>query len=68
MARVKPSPFEPRTRFCHDAVILAGGRVLASGTTTDVLTSERLTAAFGVTMVIARIGDIPVIVPKGNAP
>ncbi len=55
------------TRFCHDAVILAGGRVLASGTTTDVLTAERLTAAFGVTMVTGTVAGVPVVVPKERA-
>ena len=54
-------------RFCHHAVIVAGGRVLASGTVADVLTAERLTAAFGVSMAVGRLADVPVVVPTGRA-
>ena len=52
-------------RFCSDAVILTGGRVLAAGETRDVLTAERLTAAFGVAMAVGTLADVPVVVPKG---
>jgi iron complex transport system ATP-binding protein len=50
-------------RFCHDVVILSGGRVAASGSIGEVLTADRLSQAFGVSMAIGRIDTVPVVVP-----
>ena len=52
-------------RFCHDAVILGEGRVLASGGVTETLTAEGLSSAFGVAMAVGRLDGIPVVIPLG---
>lgn len=50
-------------RFCHDAVLLSAGRVVASGPVADILTPERLRSVFGVTMAVGRIDNATVVVP-----
>ena len=52
-------------RFCHDAVILGAGRVLASGNITETLTARRLSSAFGVSMTVGRLDGVPVVIPLG---
>lgn len=50
-------------RFCHAAVVLAGGRVTASGSIAETLTAARLSDAFGVAMLAGTLDGIPVVVP-----
>ena len=52
-------------RFCHDAVVLTGGRVVASGPSAETLTSERLSRAFGVAMATGQLDGVPVVIPLG---
>ena len=53
-------------RFCHAAVILAAGRVVAAGPVAETLTSGRLTQAYGTEMAVGRLDGIPVVVPLGQ--
>ncbi len=53
-------------RFCHDVVILARGRVVATGACADVMTSERLSAAFGVRMAVGSLDGLPIVLPVGS--
>lgn len=50
-------------RFCHDVVMLGGGRVAAAGPAGDVLTTERLAPVFGATMAVGMLGGVPAVVP-----
>ncbi|MBI4183310.1 MAG: ABC transporter ATP-binding protein [Proteobacteria bacterium] len=50
-------------RFCDRLVLLSGGRVLAEGPPEDVLTAERLAAAFAVRAEFGRRGGEPYLVP-----
>jgi iron complex transport system ATP-binding protein len=50
-------------RFCHEVVMLASGRVAATGTPAETLTPERLRAVFGARMASGLIGGVPAIVP-----
>ncbi len=52
-------------RFCHFAVILAAGRVVAAGPAGETLTRERLTEAYGTAMAVGRVDGIPIVVPLG---
>ena len=55
-------------RFCHDAIVLRAGRVLASGGVAETLTAERLSKAFGVAMGVGRLETVPVVVPLASKP
>jgi cobalamin transport system ATP-binding protein len=50
---------------CDRLVLLAGGRVVAAGTADEVLTAERLAAAFGAAVHVARHerADVPAVLP-----
>lgn len=60
------------TRFCHDVVVLTGGRVLAQGACDRVMTPDCLSQAFGIAMTVAPLGGGPVVAPvmtaRGNGP
>jgi iron complex transport system ATP-binding protein len=49
-------------RFCHRLVLLCEGHVLADGLPREVLTPERLKAAFDMAAVVTEIDGIPVVV------
>lgn len=53
-------------RFCHAAVILAAGRVVAAGSAAQTLTSERLAQAYGTGMAVGRLDGVPVVVALGR--
>lgn len=55
-------------RFAHHVVLLAGGRIAAAGPPADVLTPPHLEAAFGVKMLCATLGDMPIVVPVSTLP
>ena len=50
-------------RFCDDVVMLADGRVSASGPAAQVLVPERLDPVFGARMAVGRIEGVPIVVP-----
>jgi iron complex transport system ATP-binding protein len=50
-------------RFCHDVVVMAGGRVAAAGPASEVMTGERLGSIFGVRMEAGTLAGLPVVVP-----
>ncbi len=50
-------------RFCHDAVLISTGRVVASGPVAEILAPAQLGTVFGVTMAVGRIDNAPVVVP-----
>jgi iron complex transport system ATP-binding protein len=47
-------------------VLMRAGRVLAAGPTNTLLTSENLTATYGVAVRVARVEGIPVVLPGGR--
>jgi iron complex transport system ATP-binding protein len=51
-------------RVADRIALLAGGRVLASGTPREVLTAERMRAAFGVEATLVETSEGPVVAPK----
>ena len=55
-------------RFCHYIVIVASGRIAASGIADHVMTADRLGAAFGVTMATGTHGGVPVVIPVATRP
>lgn len=55
-------------RFCHDIVIVAGGRIVASGDTAAVMTAETLGRAFAVTMATGMHAGVPVVIPVAAQP
>lgn len=57
-------------RFCDRLVLMAAGRVLASGTSTDVLRPQALQAAYGVAFALIALGDhrLPVPVSRAEPP
>lgn len=50
-------------RFCDVAVIIAGGRIVATGAPGEVLTPSHLEAVLGVRIVVGRIEGMPVVLP-----
>ncbi|MGE0203292.1 MAG: ABC transporter ATP-binding protein [Hyphomicrobiaceae bacterium] len=50
-------------RFCQDAILLEGGRVLACGPAADVITPALVEAAYGVTAYCGVVAETPVVVP-----
>ena len=50
--------------FADRAVLLSGGRILAQGAPADVLTPERIEAAYGIGAEIGRFGGRRVVLPK----
>jgi iron complex transport system ATP-binding protein len=55
-------------RFAHHIVLLANGRVAASGPPDEVLTPEYLEPAFGVTMLCTIVGGLPIVAPVSTLP
>jgi iron complex transport system ATP-binding protein len=55
-------------RFCHEVVLLAGGRVVATGPPAETMTEEALATVFGVRMAIGEVGGVPAIVPLPRDP
>jgi iron complex transport system ATP-binding protein len=49
-------------RFCHEVVLLAGGRVVAAGPPAVTMTEEALATVFGVRMAIGEVGGVPAVV------
>lgn len=55
-------------RFCHEVVLLAGGRVVAAGSPAETMTEEALATVFGVRMAVGEVGGVPAIVPLPPLP
>ena len=55
-------------RFAHHIVLLANGRVVASGPPADVLMPRHLEPAFGVTMLCTNVDGLPIVVPVSTLP
>lgn len=51
-------------RFCERSVLLSGARVLASGTSREVITQANLATAFGVAARIATFDDVSIVLPE----
>ena len=50
-------------RFCQRALLLSDTRVLACGPSHDVITQDNIAQAFGVTALVTRLDDLPVVLP-----
>ncbi len=50
-------------RFCHEVVMMATGRVVATGPPAEALTEARLAEVFGAHMVVGVLGGVPAVVP-----
>jgi len=48
-------------RFCNRAVLLANGRILAAGTTPEVLTPDSIRQAFGVQAEVVHVNQMPIV-------
>ncbi len=55
-------------RFAHHTVLLANGRVTASGPPAEVLAPGHLEPAFGVRMLCTNVADLPIVVPISTLP
>ena len=55
-------------RFAHHVILLARGRIAAAGPPAGVLTPQHLEPAFGVKMLCATLGDMPIVVPISTLP
>jgi iron complex transport system ATP-binding protein len=55
-------------RFCHEVVMLARGRLVASGPPAEVLTVPRLEEVFGARMATGYVAGVPVVVPVSPLP
>lgn len=55
-------------RFAHYVILLANGRVSASGPPRDVLTPRNLEPAFGVTMLCTIVDGLPIVAPVATLP
>jgi iron complex transport system ATP-binding protein len=55
-------------RFAHHIVLLANGRVAASGPAAEVLTPRHLEPAFGVRMLCTNVANVPIVVPISTLP
>lgn len=55
-------------RFCHDVVVIADGRVVASGPTRETLSGDRLAEAFGVRFAQGSVEGIPIVLPAAPLP
>ncbi len=51
-------------RFAHRIVLLADGQIVAAGSAEEVLTPARITAVYGVDMLVTSVDGIPVFVPR----
>ena len=52
-------------RFATHAVVLADGRIAASGAARDCLTAPVLSSVFGTAMAVGTVGGVPAVVPTG---
>ncbi len=50
-------------RFCHEVVMMASGRVVATGPPAEALTEARLADVFGAHMAVGVLGGVPAVVP-----
>jgi iron complex transport system ATP-binding protein len=50
-------------RFADHIVLLSGGRVLVAGPAHEVLTRDRIAAAFGVDAYVGELQGVPVVLP-----
>ncbi len=50
-------------RFCHDLVVLSGGRVVASGPVAEVMRPDVLQNVFGVRFHVGTLDQVPIVVP-----
>lgn len=50
-------------RFCDRLLLLANGQVLALGAASDVLSADRLGAAYGIAARMSQIEGVPIVVP-----
>ncbi|MFM9943550.1 MAG: ABC transporter ATP-binding protein [Hyphomicrobiaceae bacterium] len=55
-------------RFCHDIVVLGGGRVIAAGPRAGVMTAELLGQVFGIEMAVGTFDGVPVVIPVAPRP
>ena len=55
-------------RFAHHILLLANGRVAASGPPADVLTPRYLEPAFGVSVLCTNADGLPIVVPVSTLP
>lgn len=55
-------------RFCHEVVLLAGGRVVAAGAPRETMTEARLASVFGVRMAVGEVAGAPTVVPLSPMP
>jgi iron complex transport system ATP-binding protein len=55
-------------RFCHSVILVHGGRAIAAGAPTDVLTPEHLAAAYGITARYHVLDGVPVVLPLDVLP
>jgi iron complex transport system ATP-binding protein len=55
-------------RFAHHVILVAHGGIAAAGPPADVLTPGHLEPAFGVKMMCATLGDMPIVVPISTLP
>ena len=55
-------------RFADHMILLANGRVTASGAPGEVLTPRHLEPAFGVTMLCTVVDGLPIVVPVSTLP
>jgi iron complex transport system ATP-binding protein len=55
-------------RYCHRVLLLKKGTALAQGAPGDVLTPDRLAAAYGVRATVAQIEGKPVVLPMEPLP
>ncbi len=51
-------------RYASQTILMASGRVVVAGPTTNVMTPNRLRQAFGVEMVHGMVDGVPVVVPR----
>jgi len=55
-------------RFCHRAILLQHGTMLAAGRPDEVLTPGRLAAGFGIRATVVQVEGAPIIVPLEALP
>lgn len=53
-------------RFADRIILLADGQIVAAGTAFDVLTADRISAVYGVDMLVTTVNGIAVFVPRDN--
>ncbi len=51
-------------RYCHKTILLKDGKVLAAGSSAEVVTPELLAAAFSVGVSVATLDHVPIVLAK----